>query len=320
MHAKITLKTIPVDRIDANLDQPRKEFDQTKLEELARSLATRGQRQPISVVYKPDTRRYMLISGERRWRAAQMIGLAELHAQVHHDVSEQDAFVDGLVENMARADMTPMEEGYGFHRLALEGRTHQEIGEAVGKSTEYVKYRIDLLALGSAGREALTKGHITAGTAWYLCKLSGDGQAAFLRKLARGEFARIADADAFLQAVRRIENNVQVDMFAVPGEPDEERREKIAGVRRRVTSNIDRLGAAGQILFDLAAMDAAELAAALEGAPGGVEAWRQRVDHLQAAAGKASSLLRNAAAIAAARTVALNPNLAGDTCAELASR
>ena len=215
MPAKITLKTIPVDRIYANPDQPRKEFDQAKLAELARSLATRGQQQAIGVVYRPDTRLYMLISGERRWRAAQLAGLTELHAQVRHGGDDAEIFADALVENMARADMTPMEEAFGFHRLAHEGWTHQGIGEAVGKSTEYVKYRIDLLALTQPGREALNKGHITAGTAWYLCKLSADGQTAFLRKLARGEFARIADADAFAQAVRRIESNVQVDMFAV---------------------------------------------------------------------------------------------------------
>lgn len=84
---KTVQRSIPTDRIDRDPSQPREEFDQAKLEELAYRCAS-SQLQPISVRYVPATRRYMLIMGERRWRAAQMAGLTEMTALVLHGVEE----------------------------------------------------------------------------------------------------------------------------------------------------------------------------------------------------------------------------------------
>lgn len=315
--ARRTVATeIPVDRIDRHPGQPRTDFPERELDELAASMRASGQLQPIAVTYNPATRRYTLISGERRWRAAQRpdpttgATIATLHALVEYGLTDDEVFARAVAENSARKDMTPMEEANAFHRLEEYGYPIERIVEVSGKTIEYVTYRLGLLNLIPAAQEALNKGHLLVGTAWYVRLLSPAAQQRFLRKLVRGEFATPRDAEAFAQACRNAEQAEQDGLFGAT-EVTEERREAITARRRQVTGKMDRLASAGQILADLAAMDVADLAEALAGAPGGVGAYLMRAEHLRDLAGKTAATLRKAKALAAAATPDDGPADAG---------
>jgi ParB family chromosome partitioning protein len=299
---RTTTKLIPIDRIDRDASQPRKHFDQAALEELANSLQKIGQKQSISVRYNPATRRYTLISGERRWRSARLAGLTDLHAIIEHGIDDPSAFAGAVAENCARVRMRPMEEANAFGRLRDEyGYTIAEIADIAGTTPETVRYRLDLLLMIAPLQEALNKGHLQLGAAWYVAQLSRDAQSRFLTKMVRGEFTTARDAEAFAQACRLRETNQQDDLFPV-AEMADERKKFIATTRSGIDAKVGQLARSGQILADLAAIDVDDLAAALAGAPGGVSAYLMRIEHLQAAASKAVARLRKAKAAAAAAT------------------
>lgn len=292
-----TQKTIPLDRIDRDPAQPRKHFDQAELETLAGSLEAVGQQQPVKVRYDRASRRYTLIMGERRWRAAHLAGLTELMAVVEHDSEgEGDHYLESVVENCSRADMTPMEEAKAFARLANEYEmSHEEIAKAVGKSTAYVTWRLPLLDLIDAAQEALDKKHMPVGLAGYVCRLTTEGQRIVLNKWVRGEFKDFRDAEAFTQTRRELEE--QSVMFDI-AEPTEEEKKAIRKRRKQVTSEVDRLSNAGAILHELGQADPAELARVLTGTAGPA-VYQQRIGALREGAAKAEAVLRKAAAIAA---------------------
>ena len=124
---------LPVDLIQRGRYQPRREFDPDSLRELADSIAAQGVIQPI-VVRPVENDRYELIAGERRWRAAQQAGLDEIPVVIK-DVTEEAAMAMGLIENIQREDLNPLEEANALSRLLLEFElTHQAVAKAVGKS------------------------------------------------------------------------------------------------------------------------------------------------------------------------------------------
>lgn len=297
--------SIPVDLIDPDPTQPRKLFDEAKLAELARSMADLGQLQPVTVRPAPDGR-YTLIMGERRWRAAQRANLPDLHALVLDIDDPREVFIRAVAENVGRADMTPMEEAQAYQRLREQGYELAEIASRVGRSAEHVKWRMDLMQLVPAMREATDRGHVPVGCAWYVCQLAPDMQNRFLTKWARGEFATVRDAEAFAQACRVV---AEQDSLLLIDEPSVEMRAQIVAQRKRVVNKIERLSAAGEILSELAQMSPADLARVLGGAQGGVTAYRVRIDHLKDMAVKAAGKLRHAAALNAAATLDLNPEI-----------
>ncbi|MEV6738673.1 ParB/RepB/Spo0J family partition protein [Streptomyces sp. NPDC051104] len=330
---KATPKRVPVDRIDRDPSQPREEFDQAKLEELAKSMKKLGQLQPVSLRYVPSTRRYVLIMGERRWRAAQMAGLTELDAMVTRGVEEGDreTLAKQVAENVGRADMTPMEEAKSFQRLVDAEYTIDEVAEMCGKSAAYVGWRIDLLQLCDEAQDALSKAHLPVGMAWYVSKLSCDNQMRFLAKYARGAFPNDRAAEEFVKAClaeeKRRESQGSFFVLAdesaegdgstqeeIPGAHDvtAEERERIMDARARLTKKIDRLSTAGEILSELATADPEELALLLAGTPGGIPGHQMRMDHLAKLIGKVSANLRKAQAHAEVRAsgIVINPEAA----------
>ncbi|MCX5326312.1 ParB/RepB/Spo0J family partition protein [Streptomyces sp. NBC_00120] len=334
---RTVLKTIPVDRIDADPDQPRKHFDPAKLNELAGSMKRIGQQQPVSVRYDAGTRRYTLIMGERRWRAAQIAGLTELDAVVQHGIKPGDRTIrmKAVAENVGRADMTAMEEANAFQQLVDDNYTIDEVAEGTGKSAAYVGWRLDLLKLCPTAQEAMSKGHLPPALAWYVSKLSTDNQARFLAKYLRGAFATTRDAEAFVNACRTEEDRraSQGSFFVLadeataaatpggmqdllPGAHDvtDEERERLNADRTRLTKRVDKLSTAGEILSELVAADPEKLAALLAGVGGGVGGYRQRIEHLRDLTTKAIKNLRDAQAVAAVRAgaIEINPQAAAD--------
>ena len=147
-------------------EQPRRKFDEAKLDELADSIRVHGIIVPLVVRPRPGSG-YYLIAGERRWRAAQRAGLHEVPVVVQ-DVAEGEALERALVENLQRADLGPLEEAAAFQRLVDEfGLTQDEIGARIGKDRSTVANTMRLLKLPPAVRqhvedEALTMGHARA--------------------------------------------------------------------------------------------------------------------------------------------------------------
>jgi len=161
-----TLAEVPVDEIHANARQPRKRFDGETVSGLADSIRIQGMIQPV--VLRPRLEGgYELIAGERRWRAARAAGIATVPAVVR-EADDRDTLLLGLVENVAREDLSPVEEGRAYAMLIDEfGLSLGEVAERVGKSKPTVSNRIRLLelpedVLAMIGRNELSEGHARA--------------------------------------------------------------------------------------------------------------------------------------------------------------
>ncbi|HFB54277.1 MAG TPA: ParB/RepB/Spo0J family partition protein [Hellea balneolensis] len=165
------IDTLPIDRIERNPDQPRRAFDKTKLEELTNSIADKGVLQPILVrplLEKPDDKgqiRYQIVAGERRWLAAQQAGLEHMPALIR-ELSDREVLEIGVVENVQRADLNPVEEAMAYQALKDQfGRRQEDIARAVGKSRPYIANMLRLLSLPELSRTYLREGRINAGHA-----------------------------------------------------------------------------------------------------------------------------------------------------------
>jgi ParB family transcriptional regulator, chromosome partitioning protein len=159
------LRTIPVELIGPNPHQPRRTFDEEALTALAASLETRGVLQPVLVrpIGSPPARRYELIAGERRWRAAQLAGIEQIPAIVrqHDDAASLEIAV---IENMAREDLNPVDEARACAALVDElGLTREEVGVRVGRSRVAVSNLIRLLDLPDEVLELLERGELSEG-------------------------------------------------------------------------------------------------------------------------------------------------------------
>lgn len=134
------MKSIAIERIDANPEQPRKHF--AGIEELSESIKAEGLLEPVMV--RPVGDRYQLIHGERRYRASKLAGLSEMPAVVR-EMDDATMFRLSLIENIQRSNLTPMEEARSFKRLAEAGHTQAEIGRIIGKGQSYVSHKLRLL-------------------------------------------------------------------------------------------------------------------------------------------------------------------------------
>ncbi|MCK9380495.1 MAG: ParB/RepB/Spo0J family partition protein [Sulfuritalea sp.] len=155
--------------------QPRTRMDPGSLEELAASIKAQGLIQPISV--RPvDSGRYEIIAGERRWRAAQIAGLAEVPVLIR-DIPDDAALAMSLIENIQREDLNPLEEAAGLQRLIDEFKmTHQEAADAVGRSRSAATNLLRLLQLAKPAQDMLMAGDIEMGHARALLPLSKSEQ------------------------------------------------------------------------------------------------------------------------------------------------
>lgn len=157
---------VPINRIQPNPAQPRRHFDEDKLKELADSLKTKGVLQAILVRPDPkDAQRYQIIAGERRWRAAKLAGLERIPVVVR-DVDELELLEVGIIENVQRADLNPIEEAEAYGALMKRfGRTQESLATSVGKSRVHITNTLRLLNLSETAREHLRAGRISAGAA-----------------------------------------------------------------------------------------------------------------------------------------------------------
>jgi len=178
------LGSLPVDLIQRGRYQPRRDFDPDSLRELADSIAAQGVVQPI-VVRPVGKGRYEIIAGERRWRASQQAGLSEIPAVIR-DVSDQTAMAMGLIENIQREDLNPLEEATALHRLLHEFElTHQQIAQAVGKSRTTVTNLLRLLELNEDVKQLVEERKIEMGHARALLGLQAQAQSDAAREVVK---------------------------------------------------------------------------------------------------------------------------------------
>lgn len=179
---------IPIERIHPGSNQARRRFDEAALDELAESLRASGVIQPV--VVRSDGRDYELLAGERRWRAAQRAGLATIPAIVRDDLDPVASQVLGLVENLQRESLSPMETAYGLRRLAdLLALTHEEIGHRVGKSRVYVSNFLRLLKLCDEVAAMVDAGDLSMGHARALAGVDASVQRKVAAECSRGNWS-----------------------------------------------------------------------------------------------------------------------------------
>ena len=163
--------TLPISQVESYAGQPRKSFDQEKLEELAESIRQHGIIQPLTV-RKLSSGYYQIIAGERRWRAARLAGLTEVPAVII-EADDRKAMELAMIENLQREDLSPMEEAEGYKILVENyGMTQEQAAQRVGKSRSAVANALRLLALSPALRQMVEDGRLSAGHARALLPLS----------------------------------------------------------------------------------------------------------------------------------------------------
>lgn len=195
------IKTLPVDILQRGRFQPRQDFEPTALQELSDSIKAQGVVQPI--VVRPlaaQPGQYEIIAGERRWRAAQLAGLHEIPVVIR-DVPDQAAMAMGLIENIQREDLNPVEEATALQRLIDEfALTHSQAAEAVGRSRAAVTNLLRLLSLSEDVKRLLVKGELEMGHARALLALDLSQQSPAARQVvSRGLSVRETE-----QLVRKI--------------------------------------------------------------------------------------------------------------------
>ncbi|MAF82532.1 MAG: ParB/RepB/Spo0J family partition protein [Gammaproteobacteria bacterium] len=171
------LKMIAIDLLRRGTYQPRQAMDQDALEELADSIRAQGLIQPIIVRPLVTTdvsgaRRYEIVAGERRWRAAQLVGLSEVPAVVK-EMPDSAAIAVALIENIQRENLTPLEEAQSLRRLIDEFElTHQQTADAIGRSRTAVSNLLRLLDLGSETKALVQAGELEMGHARALLSIT----------------------------------------------------------------------------------------------------------------------------------------------------
>jgi ParB family transcriptional regulator, chromosome partitioning protein len=203
------LATVPLDLLQRGKYQPRVDMRPETLGELAESIKSQGLVQPILVRPLPrrdpgESQRYEIIAGERRWRAAQMAGIAEIPAVIR-DVSDQAAVAMALIENIQREDLNPLEEARALARLIEEfGLTHQAAAEAVGRSRAAVSNLLRLMELADEVKQLLEQRSIEMGHARALLSLTSRRQQIEVAALVAKKSLSVRDTEAL---VRRLSSS-----------------------------------------------------------------------------------------------------------------
>lgn len=228
------LAKLPVDLIQRGRYQPRREFNSDSLRELADSIAAQGVIQPI-VVRPVENDRYELIAGERRWRAAQQAGLDEIPVVIK-EVTEEAAMAMGLIENIQREDLNPLEEANALSRLLLEFElTHQAVAKAVGKSRTTVTNLLRLLELNEDVKALVDSGSLEMGHARSLLGLKGEKQSEAAAKVV-SQGLSVRETERLVRRLQGMEERDQEKKAKAETEEDPD-------IRRLLNDLSERLGA-----------------------------------------------------------------------------
>ena len=245
------LLALPIEAIERNPEQPRKRFDELKLEELAASIREHGVVEPILV--RKDGGKYRILAGERRWRAAARAGLKEIPAVVR-EASEREAFELALVENLQRADLNAIEEAEAYDVLVSDhGLTQEEIAKRVGKERSTVANALRLLKLPEDVRDSVRDGQLDMGHARALL---GIDDAEAIRKAAGRairEGLSVRATEALVRALTQKEKKEPPKKAETPAIKDlTQRLQRRLGARCRV---LPKSAVAGCLEIEYSSLD-----------------------------------------------------------------
>jgi ParB family chromosome partitioning protein len=279
---------ISVAKIIPNPNQPRKLFDEEALLELADSIAKYGLLQRLIV--RPAESGYQIIAGERRWRAAKIAGLTRVPVEILRDVSDELAFILSTLENVARADMTVIEEANAYAQVMATGLTSEEVAKLFGKTPQMIAFRLSLLNLRDDIQHLVARGQIQKWLAIQLARLGPDEQGEVLRKYQTGELATEQDAARYASAI--VARQAQADLFVVP-EPDEFVKHQRKETRKQFEREMEKLSKLTSSFSTVLELDPCGLADAL-GAD--VDRWAAVATEVSRLAGRVNTMMQNAAA------------------------
>jgi len=224
---------LPIELIHADRANPRKDFDEAALEELAVSLKNQGVLQPVLV--RKDGRGYRLIAGERRWRAAQRAGLTELPAIVR-EATDAEAYELALVENIQRADLNPLEEGEAFRRLIEERKlTQEQAADRVGKDRSTVANALRLLSLPNEVKQLLIEGDLDMGHARAIVGLSKPAEMVALGRAVVTEKLTVRETEA---RAKLLKGGVVPKKKRAQVRPSPEARKLVEDLQRRLGTKV----------------------------------------------------------------------------------
>ena len=209
--------SLPLAQVEPGLKQPRKRFDEETLADLADSIRTHGIIQPLTV-RRLSSGYYQIIAGERRWRAAQLAGLSEVPAVII-EADDRKVMELGLIENLQREDLNPMEEAMGYRTLMEEyGLTQEETAQRVGKSRPAVANALRLIALPDAIRHLVEEGQLSAGHARALLSISSSTLQKKLAQKIIAEGLSVRQTEALAKRFAREEAQEET-AYAAPPDP-----------------------------------------------------------------------------------------------------
>ena len=233
---KNNVRDISLDKIEANPYQPRKVFDDEKLEELSRSIVAHGLLQPVVVVKKSD--KYILISGERRFRASKLANLKTIKAIIL-DIDDKKLREYALIENIQRDDLNVLEIAYSYAGLINEYNvTHEELSNMVFKSRSSITNILRLLTLSGYVQECLSNNKISQGHAKLIVGLSEDDQKNIVDSIV-GQRLSVREAEVLVKNIkdRHISNNKNTNQKNISPRFDIKRFDKLIEIFKN--DNID---------------------------------------------------------------------------------
>lgn len=216
-------KIVQIKDIQKNPYQPRKEFSEEKIKELAHSIKENGLIQPI-IVRKSPVLGYEILAGERRYRASITAGLSEIPVIIKQ-LSDQDMMLHSIIENLQRENLNPIEEAKAYQSLIDKGFTHTEIAEKMGKSRPYITNLVRLLGLPKHILTEVESGKLSQAHARLLIQLSSDRQDTLLNRI-QTENLSVRQVEQILQKNKK-SNKKEKDHFV---KEEEQKLKKILGL------------------------------------------------------------------------------------------
>ena len=216
-------KIVQIKDIQKNPYQPRKEFSEEKIQELAQSIKENGLIQPI-IVRKSPVLGYEILAGERRYRASIVAGLSEVPVIVKQ-LSDQDMMLHSIIENLQRENLNPIEEAKAYQSLIDKGFTHTEIAEKMGKSRPYITNLVRLLGLPKHILTEVESGKLSQAHARLLIQLSSDKQDKLLHRI-QTENLSVRQVEQILQKTKK-NSKKEKDYFV---KEEEQTLKKILGL------------------------------------------------------------------------------------------
>ena len=192
---------VSINDIRANKDQPRKNFDEEKIRELADSITEHGIIQPLVVRKKGNF--YEIVAGERRWRAARTAELTEVPCIVREFTDEENMLV-AIIENMQREDLDPIEEALGINQMIKTyGFTQEQVSKSISKSRPYISNTLRLLKLPEEIRQMVSEGKISAGHARAIINVSNPEQQEEIAERAHKEGLSVRDVEKLVLKINK---------------------------------------------------------------------------------------------------------------------